>query len=270
MSSNESLDYRALAKSVAVHLLVLGISLASWKWTEDRVIQVPGHVKAVVVTRGELAEKAAEKPRPLPKKPVAEPKKPEPKKAEPPKPAPPKPKPEPPKPTPPKPAPTPKPVPKKAEVKKPEPKKVEPVKPAPKKPEPRKPAPSHDYSDLIDEELDVLAKPSKKPVQSASSASTSPVVDKYMAGIRSDIERRWSRPPLARNGMQVTLRLFLIPGGELSDVQVVQSSGNIAFDRSALAAVQKAGRFVVPSDPAEFDRNFRQFTVLFNPDDLTY
>lgn len=268
-----NLDFAALAKSVLVHVTVITLCLVSWRCSEEQLVKMPAHVKAVVVSKGSIADRPMMKSRPQeqpPKKIAPEPKKPEPKKPEPPKPQPKKP--EPPKPEPKKPEPVkkpePKPQPKKPEPKKPEPKKPEPKKPEPKKPEPKK---TPDYSDLIDEELDDLAKPTK-PTKSANapSASTSPVVDKYLAGIRADIERRWSRPPLSRNGMQVTLRLFLLPGGELNDVQVVVSSGNAAFDRSALAAVQKVGRFTVPSDPVEFDRNFRQFSVLFNPDDLTY
>lgn len=282
MTLNDDLDFSALAKSVLVHITVITLCLVSWQCSEPRVVKMPAHVKAVVVSKGSLADRPMMKSRPQeqpPKKITQQPKKPEPKKPAPKKPEPVKPEPkkpepkilEPKKPEPPKPVPK-KPEPKKPEPKKPESKKPEPKKPEPKKPEPKKPAPKKpDYSDLIDEELDDLAKPVKPTKASdAPSASTSPVVDKYLAGIRSDIERRWSRPPLSRNGMQVKLRISLLPGGELNDVQVVATSGNAAFDRSALAAVQKVGRFTVPSDPVEFDRDFRQFNVLFNPDDLTY
>lgn len=278
MTSAEELDFGALAKSILVHVTVLALCLISWRCSEDQLVKMPAHVKAVVVSKGSLADrpmmhsKPQEKP---PKKITEQPKKTEPPKTQPPKPEPPKqepPKPEPPKPEP-KPDPKPKPEQKKPEEKKSEPVKQEQKKPDVKKPDPKKPKPKQkpDYSDLIDEELDDLAKPTKQTkAADAPDSDTSPVVDEFMAGIRAGIERRWSRPPLSRNGMQVTLRIFLMPGGDLSDVQIVESSGNSAFDRSALAAVQKAGHFTVPTDPVEFDKNFRQFTVLFNPDDLTY
>ena len=76
------------------------------------------------------------------------------------------------------------------------------------------------------------------------------------------------RPPSALNGMKALLRISLLPGGDLNDVMILQTSGDPAFDRSALNAVRKVGRFEVPSDPIEFDRKFRQFKILFNPDDL--
>lgn len=90
----------------------------------------------------------------------------------------------------------------------------------------------------------------------------------YVAQIQREIIQNWSRPPSARNGMEALLRVRLIPTGEVVDVKVEESSGNGAFDRSAVLAVRKADRFVVPSDSRRFERNFREFTVLFRPDDL--
>ena len=90
----------------------------------------------------------------------------------------------------------------------------------------------------------------------------------YVAQIRAEIVQNWSRPPSARNGMESILRVFLIPTGEVVDVKVEESSGNDAFDRSAVLAVRKAERFVVPADSLRFERDFRVFTVLFRPEDL--
>lgn len=90
----------------------------------------------------------------------------------------------------------------------------------------------------------------------------------YVQQIKREIVQNWSRPPSARNGMQALLKVHLVPTGEVVDVTVVQSSGNDAFDRSAILAVQKAQRFEVPSDSRQFERNFREFEVLFRPEDL--
>ena len=46
------------------------------------------------------------------------------------------------------------------------------------------------------------------------------------------------------------------------------SSGNAAFDRSALLAVRDAAPFEVPDDPALFERSFRRLRILFRPEDL--
>lgn len=90
----------------------------------------------------------------------------------------------------------------------------------------------------------------------------------YVSQIKRVIIQNWSRPPSARNGMQALLKVHLVPTGEVVDVTVVKSSGNDAFDRSAVLAVQKSERFDVPSDSREFERNFREFEVLFRPEDL--
>lgn len=90
----------------------------------------------------------------------------------------------------------------------------------------------------------------------------------YAAQIKREIVQNWSRPPSARNGMEVILRVHLVPTGEIVDVKVEESSGNRAFDRSAVQAVRKSSRFVVPADALKFERDFRVFTVLFRPDDL--
>ncbi len=90
----------------------------------------------------------------------------------------------------------------------------------------------------------------------------------YASRIRQDIIQQWSRPPSARNGMQALLQVNLVPTGEVVDVIVLEGSGNDAFDRSAILAVEKAERFVVPNDSRQFETHFREFEVLFRPEDL--
>lgn len=90
----------------------------------------------------------------------------------------------------------------------------------------------------------------------------------FVGQIQREIIQNWSRPPSARNGMQAILRVFLVPTGDVVNVVVEKSSGNDAFDRSAMLAVNKARRFLVPSDSRQFEKNFRQFVVLFRPEDL--
>jgi len=90
----------------------------------------------------------------------------------------------------------------------------------------------------------------------------------FVSQIQREIIQNWSRPPSARNGMQALLRVYLVPTGEVVNVLLEQSSGNDAFDRSALLAVRKAERFVVPIQSRQFERNFREFEVLFRPEDL--
>ena len=64
------------------------------------------------------------------------------------------------------------------------------------------------------------------------------------------------------------VRVRLVPTGEVVGGEVEESSGNGAVVRSGVQGVQKSGRFLVPADSRQFERNFRSFTVLFRPEDL--
>lgn len=123
------------------------------------------------------------------------------------------------------------------------------------------------------ERLDALASSSvsqalASEAQSNADAQSAEAAASYFQGIRAKIVNNWSRPASARNGMQVTLQVDLVPSGEVVGVSLVTSSGDGAFDRSAELAVRKAGQFEVPSESAVFERRFRRFNLLFNPEDL--
>ncbi len=94
------------------------------------------------------------------------------------------------------------------------------------------------------------------------------VVRSYHASIYDLVRRNWSRPPSARIGMRARLQVELIPTGEGVAVTVVESSGNLAFDRSAEHAVRRAKRFEVPTENALFEAHFRRFYIVFQPEDL--
>ena len=96
--------------------------------------------------------------------------------------------------------------------------------------------------------------------------------DMVAATIRAAVINRWTRPPSARNGMVSVLSIQLVPTGEVVGVSVLQSSGNSAFDRSAMNAVERAGRFpeVAKLEDRMFEANFRRFQLIFKPEDLRY
>ena len=76
--------------------------------------------------------------------------------------------------------------------------------------------------------------------------------------------------PSARRNMVALVSIRMVPTGELVAVTVTQSSGNEAFDQSAILAVQKAGRFAfMQGMPSRlFETHFREFTFRFSPEDL--
>ncbi|MFZ5654247.1 MAG: cell envelope integrity protein TolA, partial [Pseudomonadota bacterium] len=95
----------------------------------------------------------------------------------------------------------------------------------------------------------------------------------YESYIRDRISNNWNRPPSARRDMEVQLRIRLVPTGQVMGVSVVRSSGDPAFDQSAVNAVQQAGRFerlqeLARKDPLLFERTFRTLTLTFRAEDL--
>lgn len=112
-------------------------------------------------------------------------------------------------------------------------------------------------ADSLQKELQLLAEV-ERDEESAS----------YVNAIYSAIVLRWSRPPSARKEMETLLSVELFPNGELNTVNVVESSGNEAFDRSTLSAVRAVGSFTVPDDKDVFEAKFRKFTLRFRGEDL--
>ncbi|MEE4250274.1 MAG: cell envelope integrity protein TolA [Alcanivoracaceae bacterium] len=230
----------ALAIALTLHLLIVGAVTFTWSSepTINLIRPVPPHVMAVVM------EKPAAKPAPKPAaKPVAKPK--------------PKPKPVA------KPEPKPKPVAKPAP--KPEPKPVTKPQPAPEpatKPAPSFTAPKLD--ELLaseDREIDSAA-----AEQQALAAREATETETYAAAIRSALSQRWIIPATAREktSLSADIRIRLLPGGEVLDVNLIRSSGDRAFDDSAMSAVRSAGRLPVPSGEL-FNKSFRDITINFNP-----
>ena len=170
-----------------------------------------------------------------------------------------------------KPKPTPKPTPKPKPEPKPAPEPAPEPVPEPKPVEVEKPEPALDAEQLAAltrSELDSLV----DAEIAASSAGEPSLRDVVAATIRASVINRWTRPPSARNGMVSILSIQLVPTGEVVGVSVLQSSGNTAFDRSAMTAVERTGRFpqVAKLDNQTFEANFRRFQLIFKPEDLRY
>lgn len=87
--------------------------------------------------------------------------------------------------------------------------------------------------------------------------------------IRQLVSQNWSRPPTARNGMSVVVQINMLPDGTITNATVAKSSGDTAFDNSAVTAVRNVGRIVEMQgvSPADF-APYRSFKMTFTPEDL--
>ena len=227
--------------TLLIHGLLLYLLTANWETTEREIIRAkpaPNVINARLVDISEIS-----KPKAVTVKPKSKPK------ATPPKPKAVTPKP---KPVPPKPNPIPKPEPK--------------PKPTPAKPTPPQQSNRDAFAAIVRDEL-ATADAQQQATVTAGEMSAS-----FVSLIQRTVVNYWSRPPSARNGMECELSIQLIPTGEVVNVTLVRSSGNSAFDSSAINAVQKAGAFPelqnLPS--REFEKNFRRLTLIFKPEDLRY
>ena len=229
------------ALTLLLHGGLIAVLLVRWTAPAQVVAAAPSiqPIKATVVRAADLAPAPKPKPKPEPK----------------PKPKP-KPTPKPQKTTAPS-APTPQP----SVAPEPEPTVVE-------APAPQAKMDTEQLAALTREELDTLVE-----AEIATAGEGEPSLrDVVAATIQTAVINRWTRPPSARNGMVSVLSIQLVPTGEVVGVSVLQSSGNTAFDRSAMTAVGRVGRFpeVATLDNRTFESNFRRFQLIFKPEDLRY
>lgn len=154
------------------------------------------------------------------------------------------------------------------------------VKPAPAKP-PAKPVLNRN---AMDEEMQALERDMKAQQMKADAeqaqrsaaaaaanardAANQALREKHTRLIRQRVITKWNRPLSAQHGMVTTLRITVLPGGEVSNVITVKSSGDAAFDASAEEAVRRSSPLPVPDDVAVFNSYFRVITFRFNPEDI--
>ncbi len=175
----------------------------------------------------------------------------------------------------PKPKKTPKPKPKKTPKPKPAPAPVPALESKPQPTEVTQPEPAA-APELDAEQLAALTREELETLVDADIMTTGAgepsLRDVVAATIQAAVINRWTRPPSARNGMVAVLAIQLVPTGEVVGVGVLQSSGDTAFDRSAMTAVNRVGRFpeVAKLDDPTFEANFRRFQLIFKPEDLRY
>jgi colicin import membrane protein len=102
--------------------------------------------------------------------------------------------------------------------------------------------------------------------EAAEQASKDEVLISNIANnIKRTIESKFNKVGL-EDGLECILHVRLIPGGEVIDVSIAESSGNDIFDRRAVNATQKASPLPVPDDVATFERlDLREINMRFKP-----
>lgn len=130
------------------------------------------------------------------------------------------------------------------------------------------PLPGADLNEALQQELEQnqLQQLLKDEIQAQQAEKDQVAINNYVGQIRTLIQSVWRFPPSASHEQIVLLRIYMVPTGEVTEVQLVESSGNQALDRSAEQAVWKVGQFPVPDAPILFEKQFRKFLISLKPE----
>ena len=112
---------------------------------------------------------------------------------------------------------------------------------------------------------DALAAEEAEQATSVQASQDATELQRYSARIQAAVTRGFVYPPGLPRGLKCTLSVRVIPGGEVVEARVVQSSGNAVFDRQAENAVRKASPLPVPAEPRLF-RQVSEFNFVFDPE----
>jgi len=234
------LDPRSFAIPVGLSALIVSsiFVLMSTQWvdTTEHVVRVPKHISAKLVTVNKPKPKTVKQPV---KKTVKKQVKKQPVK---------------------KVAPAKKVIP--AKVDKPKPAQVQKEKPKPL------PLPGADLTKALQEEEQMMNMQELLDAEMAAQQAEkdSAAITSVSAQIKQLIQSVWQIPPSAKHTDQVLIRISLVPTGEVTDVYILESSGNAALDRSAELAVWKVAKLPVPDDLVLFEKEFRQFNLSLRPE----
>ena len=99
----------------------------------------------------------------------------------------------------------------------------------------------------------------------AQRAARQKEIDRYRAAIRQAVTNRWNIPAGATADLRTEVKVRLLPSGEVLAVQILRSSGDVAFDKSVEAAVYRASPLPVPSPESGLFDEFREVIFEFAP-----
>ena len=89
----------------------------------------------------------------------------------------------------------------------------------------------------------------------------------FSSMIKSQVMENWKRPINLSSNLKTEIQITLVPTGEILSSKIINSSGNRAFDDSALTAISKLKSFDgLNMQMNLFDQHFRKFILIFSPE----
>lgn len=98
--------------------------------------------------------------------------------------------------------------------------------------------------------------------EQALAARSGPAMATWVQLVTARITRAWIKPPTARPGIDCSIDITQVPGGQVVNVKVGSCNGDEAVRQSIQDAAYRASPLPQPSDPALFAR---EFSVEFKP-----
>ncbi|WP_148863227.1 cell envelope integrity protein TolA [Marinobacter fonticola] len=89
------------------------------------------------------------------------------------------------------------------------------------------------------------------------------MVNQFLARMQSQVDRRFRKPLNARSYQEGEIAFELDPSGYLLSARIIESSGNVLLDASALEAIRSVPRFSVPDSPIVAARYYRNLTFRY-------
>lgn len=92
-------------------------------------------------------------------------------------------------------------------------------------------------------------------------------INKYSSLIINIIEAAWIKPKNIQNNLICDIKIKINPRGRIVDISLINSSGNIRFDNSALQAVRRVETFSFFNEITKktYEDVFKNIVISFNP-----
>ena len=89
----------------------------------------------------------------------------------------------------------------------------------------------------------------------------------FSSMIKSQVMENWKRPTNLSSDLKTEIQITLVPTGEILSSKIINSSGNRAFDDSALTSISRLKSFdCLNMQMNLFDQHFRKFILIFSPE----
>lgn len=101
--------------------------------------------------------------------------------------------------------------------------------------------------------------------QQEQDAAARAVTEDYRARISARIRQRVILPPDLQGNPEAIYNVSLLPGGTVTEVRLVKTSGVATYDAAVERAIFAAQPLPVPEDPGMFQANFKKLRLNFRP-----